>query len=87
MNLEEICTKIEWVIPEMKNHGMCFYEGFITEIDKVKLRENVTQLVKNPYNATLDLSTWSNEASKEEMEGLYSAQKYVDFFETGKLMA
>jgi hypothetical protein len=84
-NFETVWEKFSYVLEEMRN-GMAFFEGFILNVSLDTIDSGIKSLCSPPYNATLNLSTWSNDSSKEDWARNYSVEKYVELYKTGKII-
>ena len=85
VHFENIWTQFDYVIGEMRDGGMCFFEGFILSVSDEKIDEGIQTLCSAPYDATLNLSTWFNDSTKEGLEKIYTTEQYLALFRAGKI--
>jgi hypothetical protein len=82
---KNIWNKFEHVIDEMRT-GMGFFEGFILNVSEEKIEAGIRSLCSAPFNAKLELSTWSNESTKEEWGKSYKTEEYLEFYRRKKII-
>ncbi len=85
LDFDEIWKQFDYVVKEMRDCGMCFFEGFILSLSNEKIHQGVRSLCGSPLNADLSLSTWSDGSTKEDREKTYSTDQYVELFDRGKI--
>ena len=81
----DIWNDFEYIIEDMRT-GMAFFEGFILNVSEKKLEQGIKSLCSPPFNANLELSTWSNESTKEEWEKSYKTEEYIEFYQVDKIV-
>jgi len=86
VDFEKIWEQFDYVIREMRDEGMCFFEGFILSVSDEKLYEAIRSLCSPPLDAALKLSTWSNDTTKEERNKFYTTDQYLELFRVGKIV-
>jgi len=59
--------------------ALAFFEGFLLNLSPEKLKSAILSLSSAPFNATFDLSTWSDNSTKEDWEKSYTPEKYIEF--------
>ncbi len=84
-DFKNIWKNFEYVIDEMRT-GMGFFEGFILNVSEEKIEAGIRSLCSSPFNAKLELSTWSNESTKEEWEKSYKTEQYLEFYRVDKII-
>lgn len=84
-DFEDIWKRFGYIIDEMRA-GMAFFEGFILNVSEKKIEAGIQSLCSSPFNATLELSTWSNESTKEEWEKSYKTKEYLDLYRADKII-
>ncbi len=76
---------IELLIDDIKD-GACFFEGYIPSIDKDDLNGKLLQLMGESIRHTFIFSVWSDDSTEAEWEQEYPLSKYIDYFNTKKIL-
>ena len=76
-------TEGEWIIDEMFNEGMAFFEGYIPAIDLDRLDVALSQLTEHELDCTY--SVWSNDTSETDWNHVYPLPEYIKFFRSGRI--
>lgn len=82
----DIWNDFEYVVEDMRN-GMCFFEGYIMNVSEKRIEDGIKSLCCAPFNATLQLSTWSNESTEEEWQKSYTTEEYLEFYRVDKIVS
>lgn len=86
VDFEEVWRQFDYVVKEMRDEGVCFFEGFILSLSNEKIDQALQSLCGATFDATLNLSTWLNGSTKEEWEKTYSTDQYFESFKTGNII-
>lgn len=83
--VEQFWAASDWMIDDMFNGGMCFFEGYVPAIDLDLLDTVLPQLA----GASIDFrcSTWSNDTNGSDWNRVYQLSEYVTFFRAGKILS
>ena len=82
--IEQAWTDSDWIIEDMFDNGMCFFEGYVPAIDLDSLSAVLPQLT----DASIDCqtSTWSDDTDESDWNRVYTLSDYVKFFRAGRIV-
>ena len=82
--VEQAWTDSDWIIEDMFDNGMCFFEGYVPAIDLDSLAEVLPQLTDTSIDC--QSSTWSNNTNESDWNRAYPLSDYVTFFRDGRIV-
>ena len=82
--VEQAWAESDWIIEDMFDNGMCFFEGFIPSVDLAVLDSALPHLTDSPVNC--QYSVWSNDTSESDWNRTYPLADYISFFRNGRIL-
>ena len=82
--VEQAWTDSDWIIEDMFDNGMCFFEGYVPAVDLESLNSTLPKLTDTPIDC--QYSTWSNDTDESDWNRTYALSDYVTFFRNGRIV-
>lgn len=86
MDFDDIWPHFSWVLDDMRDHGMVFFEGYIPILGQRELSAPLAALVDRAVSHTFMRSTWSNEADVSLWNQDHDTATYLSFFESRQIL-
>ena len=83
--INEAWSESQWILDDMFDSGMCFFEGYIPVVDLTGLESRLSQLTDKPSSIDFSHSVWSESTSETDWNRTYPLKDYVRFFQTGRI--
>lgn len=81
--VEQAWTDSAWMIDDMFNHGMCFFECYIPAIALESLESSLNELTDSGLDCSN--SVWGEDTAEADWHRTYSLVEYVSFFRSGRI--
>jgi hypothetical protein len=84
--VNEAWNESPWIVEELFDHGMCFFEGYIPDIELDNLKDGLVRLSQTTSSVDYSFSVWDNTTTPEVMSQKYTVEEYVSFLRSSRIV-
>ena len=84
--ISEAWSESQWILDEMFDNGMCFFEGYVLAVDLTALESPFSRLTGDTSSIDFSSSVWAESTSEVDWDRTYPLEDYVKLFQSGQIL-